>query len=58
MPQIIETTNNQIYRVVSAFGDQHFNCVEVKRSKGSFIDKAKARIQLINKTFIIRVVAA
>lgn len=54
MPKFIETTNNQIYRVVSAFGDSHYDCIEVKRSKGGFVDKAKARSVLILKAYIIR----
>jgi len=56
MPQIIEITTNQIFRVVADLGAQ-FDCVEIKRVKGGFADKAKARRQIINKKFVWRVVA-
>jgi hypothetical protein len=56
MPQIIENTANQIFRVVADCGAQ-FDCIEVKRTKDGFADKAKARAILINKQFILRVVA-
>ncbi len=58
MPQIIETTSNQLYRVVAEFSPEQFDCIEVKRVKGGFADKAKARPQIVNKKFIHRVVVA
>lgn len=56
MPSIIENTANQLFRVVADCGAQ-FDCIEVKRTKDGFVDKAKARAILINKAFILRVVA-
>jgi len=53
MPKFIENTANQIFRVIADFGAQ-FDCVEVKRVKGGYADKAKARRVLVNKQFIIR----
>lgn len=53
---IIENTANQIFRVVADCGAQ-FDCIEVKRTKDGFADKAKARPMLINKQFILRIVA-
>jgi hypothetical protein len=56
MPQIIENTANQLYRVIADCGEQ-FDCIPVKRTKDGFVDKAKARPTLINKQFIHRVLA-
>lgn len=56
MPSIIENTANQLFRVVADLGAQ-FDCIEVKRTKEGFADKAKARAILINKAFILRVVS-
>lgn len=53
---IIENTANQFFRVVADCGAQ-FDCIEVKRTKDGFVDKAKARAILVNKQFILRVVA-
>lgn len=55
MPHIIETTSNHLFRVVSDCGAQ-FDCIPVKRVKGGFADKAKARHMLINKQFIWRII--
>lgn len=57
MKQIIETTDNRLYRIVADNGAQ-FDCVEVKRGGGSFIDKKNARPMLILKARIIRSLAA
>lgn len=53
MARLIETTDNRIYRVVADLG-AHFDCVEVKRVKGGYADKANARPQIILKAFVIR----
>lgn len=49
---IIETTANQFYRVTET-GEPNlahvWNGVQVKRSKGAWVDKAKARIELVRK---------
>jgi len=56
MPNIIETTSNQMFRAFADLG-AHFDCIPVKRVKDGFADRAKARPTLINKRFVLRVVA-
>ncbi len=47
---IIETTSNQFYRVEAAAGIDHaWLGVEVKRAKGGWVEKAKARPILVRK---------
>lgn len=58
MPSIIETTDNRFYRVVSEFDARLYDCIEVKRGNGGFVDKAKARPVLITKVRVIRTLAA
>ena len=48
---IVETTSNQIYRVEPADGIDHaWQGVEVKRAKGEYVPKAKARVVLVRKS--------
>ena len=52
---IIETYDNQLWRVVSAFDADAFNCIPVKKAKDGFADKAKARLSIIRRERIFRV---
>lgn len=56
-PALIETTDNRIYRVVGDIGAQ-FDCIEVKKVRGAFVDVAKPRPTLILKSRIMKTLAA
>jgi hypothetical protein len=50
LAQIIETSDNRFFRVTDAAGLDHvWNGIEVKRSKGAWVPKAKAREQIVRK---------
>jgi hypothetical protein len=49
---IIETSANQFYRVVENLNSQLSHCwdaVAVKKVRGEWVDKAKARVVLVRK---------
>jgi hypothetical protein len=57
---IIETTANQFYRVEELRDPDLAHCWQgkaVKLVKGQWIEKAKARFQLVSKAHCLRIVA-